>query len=487
MAKNKNILDKIIEQTLKKPTVPGIPSVNNLSPTANFDAQYKLLQGKKYVPDPGLMKPEDVHNILTIASVVTLFIPLIGPAISAGISLNNAELYSKEGKPYEAGLEATFALIPGLGKLAKLTGVAQLGKQGMKTLAGKLIAIKAGKQVTLDATEKLALKSIAANKQLVETEVKRGLAARVAAGAGKVTARVSTDILATAAYDRLYVAAAGGITLNQWLENWWDEWSDSPITESMDIYKQIADQISLNEQMKTGVDWMDTALAGSDELDPMIQAVNDPTQLQPRVTGKDASGRTTTTNTPAADTKNSIEKWIDDNPVTTAAIGGSGLLLLILKFVGFKKTGKWLIGNLSKSKIKGSSTNSVTDITNISDLQLIADGLTQAGWKQISLELQKIRAQIFQRLKNGEITDIEAIQILNDAGYLPKKWNPIKRNKFIKKVKQYSKSTQSARTFAAKDAALKAAAEKKAASALKRQQKAALKKNPVNYTITPSK
>jgi hypothetical protein len=368
----------------------------------------------------------------------------------------------------------------------------------MKTLAGKVIAIKSGKQVTLDATEKLALKSIAANKQLVETEVKKGLVARAAVGVGKVTARISTDVLATMAYDRLYIAAAGGITLNQWLENWWDEWSNSPITESTDIYKQIVDQISLNEQMKTGVDWMDNALAGSYETDPMLIPLADPSKLKPRVIGKDASGRDVTASTPAEDSKNSIINWIDDNPIKAT---GTVILAILSPFI-IRRSGKWLYGKITgNSKLADKSINGVTDITNVSDLQLIANGLTETGWKRIAADLQKIRAQIFSDLKTGKKTLKETIEILNEAGFLPKKWNPYKRNKFIRKVKTYSKQTAPYRTKAAEDAEkaaedalLKAKKDfeeysaKAAAKLLKRQQKAAAaKKNPVNYTITPSK
>jgi hypothetical protein len=480
MAKNKNILDKIIEQSLsQKP--------QTIKPGQSVSDMMALPKDLELAITKAISDPETLNNVLTIASIAALFIPLIGPAVSAGISLGNAGLYAGQGKTYEAGLEATFALIPGLGKLAKLTGVAQLGKQGMKTLAGKLIAIQSGKKVTLDATEKLALKSIAANKQLVETEVKKGLAARVVSGAGKVTARISTDVLATMAYDQLYIAAAGGITLNQWLENWWDAWSNSPITESTDIYKQIVDQISLNEQMKTGVDWMDNALAGSYETDPMLIPLADPSKLKPRVIGKDASGRDVTASTPAEDGKNSIINWIDDNPIKAT---GTVILAILSPFI-IRRSGKWLYGKITgNSKLADKSINGVTDITNVSDLQLIANGLTETGWKRIAADLQKIRAQIFSDLKTGKKTLKETIEILNEAGFLPKKWNPIKRNKFIRKVKTYSKQTAPYRTKAAEDA------EKAAEDALLKAKKdfeeysakaAAAKKNPINYTITPSK
>jgi hypothetical protein len=384
MAKNKNILDKIIEQTLKKPAVPGIPSVNNLSPTANFDAQYKLLQGKKYVPDPGLMKPEDVHNILTIASVVTLFIPLVGPAISAGISLNNAELYAKEGKTYEAGLEATFALIPGLGKLAKLTGVVQLGKQGMKTLAGKLIAIKSGKQVTLDATEKLALKSIAANKQLVETEVKKGLAKRVATGSGKAAAQIGADVLTAAAYDKIYLKVAG-TTLDDWLTKWWDDWLMNPVLESTNIYQDIVNQIKLNEQttsLKNAAAMWDNETAPGEEPQ---------------------SGWSKTW-----DNLVNTGKTVVNNPIAQTA-GGIVLGALLLR-IGGRFLGRKISNFFSGGKLTTAGAKK------------IAANLDEYGLKLLAKGLQEERTKIFQSVAAGTMTREEALKVFETSKILPKKY-----------------------------------------------------------------
>ena len=71
------------------------------------------------------------HGILTTISLLSLFIPVVGPILSLTADLVDAGLYYGEGKKYTAGLTLIFGLIP----------AAQLAKMGVKktpSLASKI-------------------------------------------------------------------------------------------------------------------------------------------------------------------------------------------------------------------------------------------------------------------------------------------------------------------------------------------------------------
>ena len=357
--------------------------------------------------------PETLHNVLTVASIAVLVIPFIGPAVSAGISLGNAGLYAGEGKGYEAGLEATFALIPGLGKLAKMSGITQLGNEGMKKLAGKLIAIKAGKQITLDATEQLALKTIAANKQVVETEVKKSLAKRVATGTRKVATNVATDILAVEAYDKIYLKAAG-TTLDDWLTKWWDDWLLNPVVESTNIYQDIANQIALNEQTSVADQLKTTKWNTRKGANPMPRSKN--------------AEKTT--------------DWMDDNPKTTLAILGggtaiAGALVFALSRGAFRK-----IKNIKNWFSGGKLTTA--------GAQGIAGKLDEFGLKRLKDYLdQNIRSKLLKALSEGEITREQAYTELLKGGFVPKKYmNPLGYRRLMKALQKTEKAGKSAKDLA---------------------------------------
>ena len=76
---------------------------------------------------------EMVTNTIAFASA---FIPVVGPFISAGISLGNAAMHWKQGKQKEAAVDALFALIPMLGKIP---GVAKISNSIAKSLGSKIL------------------------------------------------------------------------------------------------------------------------------------------------------------------------------------------------------------------------------------------------------------------------------------------------------------------------------------------------------------
>ena len=94
--------------------------------------------------------PEFKHNYLTSLQILASFIPVVGWAVSAGIGLGNAYVYYQEGDTKQAGLEAIFAAIPGLG----IAGNIGLGKVAPKLMGGL------GKKVALNQTKNLTKQEI---------------------------------------------------------------------------------------------------------------------------------------------------------------------------------------------------------------------------------------------------------------------------------------------------------------------------------------
>ena len=108
----------------------------------------------------------DVHDVLGVLELGTLFIPVVGPFVSAGFGLGNAALYYKEGDTKSAGLFALFSVLPFVGNIPI---VKQLGKKGMDLLGQKLM--KQGTKVTLTPLESNVLKELNKNKIFIESEV----------------------------------------------------------------------------------------------------------------------------------------------------------------------------------------------------------------------------------------------------------------------------------------------------------------------------
>jgi hypothetical protein len=110
------------------------------------------------------------HTILQVLEIGTAFIPYIGPMVSAGIGLEDAALYYKEGDKKSAALTAAFSMIPGIGTLvAKIPGVKKLGEKGMAALASKIS--KGGKNLTPQEIE--ITKKIEESSETVVNEVKK--------------------------------------------------------------------------------------------------------------------------------------------------------------------------------------------------------------------------------------------------------------------------------------------------------------------------
>ena len=106
------------------------------------------------------------HGTLQIIALASMFIPLIGPAVSFGIELADASLYLAEGENYDAGLAFAFAMIPGA-MLAK-KGFQNLTKESLKNIS-KFYA-KGPKFIKLSSEELKLAKLIEENSTWIKNQ-----------------------------------------------------------------------------------------------------------------------------------------------------------------------------------------------------------------------------------------------------------------------------------------------------------------------------
>ena len=124
----------------------------------------------------------DPHMTLTILQIGTLFIPLVGPFISAGIGLGDSYLYYKEGDTKTAGLVAMFSLLPGVGAVvSKIPGLKQLGSKGLSSLAQKIVSNAKLTKLEMEVAEGIS-KNSALIKQEINTSIKTTAAEAVKLG-----------------------------------------------------------------------------------------------------------------------------------------------------------------------------------------------------------------------------------------------------------------------------------------------------------------
>jgi polyhydroxyalkanoate synthesis regulator phasin len=136
--------------------------------TRYLDKMYSTPEGAEKMNKS--FKDADPHALSDILGLVTFFIPVIGPAISAGISLGDAALYYKEGDKKTATMTAIFPFLP-FGKIGKLIPASKkIGKEGMENLAKKL-GKEGGKGLT--ELEKQVVDGMVKNKELLNQEMKK--------------------------------------------------------------------------------------------------------------------------------------------------------------------------------------------------------------------------------------------------------------------------------------------------------------------------
>jgi hypothetical protein len=171
---------------------------------------------------------ENPHSILTVLSLSTLFIPVVGPFISGGLQLLDAGIYLKEGDTKSAGLATLFALLPGAGSLLSKLGLGQISKSVMNSIVSKL-----SKGQKLAPNEAQIVNTLAANKELVEQELSNYTKQLANQTANKVKDKASKNVLTKVAKGRLKVKGTlspyGGVALGY--DKYYDMiWGNSPHT-----------------------------------------------------------------------------------------------------------------------------------------------------------------------------------------------------------------------------------------------------------------
>lgn len=92
-----------------------------------YVTDYEKSQVDKATQLVGKMSNIDPHDALAYSSMAAYFFGPWGLAISLGLDLANAYLYHKEGRDFEAGLQAMFSLIPAGDLMAKVPIVKKYG------------------------------------------------------------------------------------------------------------------------------------------------------------------------------------------------------------------------------------------------------------------------------------------------------------------------------------------------------------------------
>ena len=157
----------------------------------------------------GATIPLDDHTVMTILQIGSVFIPFIGPFISAGIGLADAKMYYDDGDTKTAGLVALFACIPGVGGLATKLGLTKwtakaLGELGKKISMGSKLLPQEIKVANI----------VAKNKKLILADIKATpvIAKEIAKQTAKQAAKQAVTTVggyaaAGGAYSKVYDAA----------------------------------------------------------------------------------------------------------------------------------------------------------------------------------------------------------------------------------------------------------------------------------------
>jgi hypothetical protein len=120
------------------------------------------------------------HDVALTLSIVSSFIPLIGPFISSAIMLGDAAVYYKEGDRYNSGVSTIFAMLPLVGPIGRLIsripGVGSVTTKMMAKLGQKIALAKTNvNQLAklLNPKELKIIKELIKNKNLVKSELNK--------------------------------------------------------------------------------------------------------------------------------------------------------------------------------------------------------------------------------------------------------------------------------------------------------------------------
>jgi hypothetical protein len=113
----------------------------------------------------GWLTPERTHMILDGLQIASMFVPVVGPFLAAGIGTVNSAVYFTEGKNTEAAITLGLSLLP---MVSKIPGVKAIATTTLESIAVKV----ASKAPTFTALEESALKTLWDNSKALKTEIK---------------------------------------------------------------------------------------------------------------------------------------------------------------------------------------------------------------------------------------------------------------------------------------------------------------------------
>ena len=214
----KSALERASSMILSEQIAPSINAnlykqAKLTNPTMRSTTQKDILKVGKSGETMDQFWKDHSHDVMTAASIASLFIPVAGPFISTAIAGVDAAMYWNEGDKYTGGFMAILSAIPLIGPLAKkIPGVSKLGAKGLKILAGKLAQVQAGAKPVFTQAEQTIVKALGANKSEVAKQTAsyiKNKAAKVAASkAGKVVKTgakaVGTTVAAKTVWDPIY-------------------------------------------------------------------------------------------------------------------------------------------------------------------------------------------------------------------------------------------------------------------------------------------
>jgi hypothetical protein len=132
----------------------------------------------QYVKDMTEFISGHKHEILQVAALGALLIPVAGPYISLGLDLVDASLYYSEGDNYMAGFSLAFAMIPGAMLIAKIPAVKQIGKKGLIKILK--LASNPTSAKTLSKLEQDAVKQISKNSKWISLTAAKEVSKKLA-------------------------------------------------------------------------------------------------------------------------------------------------------------------------------------------------------------------------------------------------------------------------------------------------------------------
>lgn len=150
---------------LEQPESRGAFGYNPWSKDPNQSATAAMKRQSQYIKDVTEFISGHKHEILQVAALGALLIPVAGPYISLGLDLVDASLYYSEGDNYMAGFSLAFAMIPGAMLIAKIPAVKQIGKKGLIKILKLASNPKSAK--TLSKVEQEAVKQISKNSKWI--------------------------------------------------------------------------------------------------------------------------------------------------------------------------------------------------------------------------------------------------------------------------------------------------------------------------------